>query len=211
VDTKGTRQKKKIRVGTLAYGDKYDSWWQDNFKYMIDKYSNIEYDEFVIVKDIDPLFEEDESNFMNQLTIYKHFKEENYINLFMDIDVIIKGDCNKFLTEELHVCDGRQWQSDVAYNNHPAVSDIASWSGDVSHIYQQFVDNIDMNYLKYPDGIDAYLSKEHNPKRYTEGYTSIRTLADYSKYDVVLFNGHADTMLKRGWWHEYTMEPKPWW
>ena len=55
------------------------------------------------------------------------------------------------------------------------------------------------------------LAKEHNPKRFTEGYTSIRTLTDFNKHDVVIFNGHYETMLKRGWWHEYTMNPKPWW
>ena len=60
-------------------------------------------------------------------------------------------------------------------------------------------------------GTAYYLAKEHNPKRFTEGYTSIRTLTDFNKHDVVIFNGHYETMLKRGWWHEYTINPKPWW
>ena len=36
-------------------------------------------------------------------------------------------------------------------------------------------------------------------------------MANYANHDVILFNGHYTTMLLRGWWHEYTINPKPWW
>ena len=143
--------------------------------------------------------------------MFNRYTEKDWVNIAFDLDLIIKGDCNKFLKDELHVCDGKQWQSDVSYKENSISSDIVSWSGDYSHIYQKVIDNLHHYYVEYRTGIDSYLYKEHNPKRFKSGYTSIRTLTDYNKYDIVLFNGHYKTMLNRGWWHEYTMEPKPWW
>ena len=160
---------------------------------MVDKYSGLEYDEFVVIKD--EMFEDDYGTF-NNLIMFNRYTEKDWVNVAFDLDLIIKGDCNKFLKDELHVCDG---------------SDIISWSGDYSHIYQKIVDNLYHYYEEYRTGIDPYLCKEHNPKRFETGYTSIQTLTDYNKYDIVLFNGHHKTMLNQGWWHEYTMEPKPWW
>jgi hypothetical protein len=208
MDTERVTKKKKIRIICTRTGTKFSQWWEDNLKYMIDQYSNIEYDEFVCIRD--NRFEDDYGTF-NNLIMFDQFRDKDWINLQFDLDVIIKGDCNKFLKDELHVCDGRQWQSDISYELTGISSDILSWSGDYSHIYQKVVDDVDYYYLKYRSGIDTYLAKEHNPKRFTEGYTSIRTLTDFNKHDVVIFNGHYETMLKRGWWHEYTMNPKPWW
>lgn len=209
MDTKRTKEKKKkIRIICTRTGDKFNQWWEDNLKFMVDKYSNIKYDEFVCIRD--NRFEDDYGTF-NNLIMFDQYREDDWINLQFDLDVIIKGDCNKFLKNELHVCDGRQWQSDISYVENSISSDIVSWSGDYSNIYEKFVYDLDYHYVKYRQGIDPYLYQEFNPKRFDKGYTSIRTLTDYNKYDVVLFNGHYTTMQLRGWWHEYTMDPKPWW
>ncbi len=208
MDSKRTSEKKKIRVICTRTGTKFNHWWEDNLKFMVDKYSGLEYDEFVVIKD--EIFEDDYGTF-NNLIMFNRYTEKDWVNIAFDLDLIIKGDCNKFLKDELHVCDGKQWQSDISYKENSISSDIVSWSGDYSHIYQKVIDNLHHYYEEYRTGIDSYLYKEHNPKRFKSGYTSIRTLTDYNKYDIVLFNGHYKTMLNRGWWHEYTMEPKPWW
>ena len=208
MDSERTSKEKKIRVICTRTGTKFNIWWEDNLKFMVDKYSGLEYDEFVVVRD--EVFEDDYGTFDN-LVMFDRYKEKDWVNIAFDLDSIIKGDCNKFLKDELHVCDGKQWQSEISYRENSISSDIVSWSGDYSHIYQNVMDNLNHYYDEYRTGIDSYLFKEHNPKRFKDGYTSIRTLTDYTKYDIVLFNGHYKTMLNRGWWHEYTMEPKPWW
>lgn len=205
MDTETTGlEKKKIRILCTRTGDKFDQWWEDNLKYMVDKYSNVEYDEFVCVRD--NMFDDDYGTF-NNLIMFDRYREDDWINLAFDLDVVIKGDCNKFLTEDFHVCDSKQWQTEEYYNNHLQISsDIVSWSGDVSHIYSKVVDDLDYYYVKYHNGIDKYLFDEHNPKRYTEGYTSIQTMTDHGKYDVVIFNGHYETMRKNGWWANYILD-----
>ena len=44
-------QKKKLRVICVRTGDKFDQWYEDNYKYMIDKYSGLEYDDYVVIRD----------------------------------------------------------------------------------------------------------------------------------------------------------------
>ena len=188
MDRKRVGEKKKIRILCTRTGDKFDQWWEDNLKYMVDKYSKVEYDEFVCVRD--DMFDDDYGTF-NNLIMFDRYRDDGWINLAFDLDIVIKGDCNKFLKEDFHVCDSKQWQTEEYYTNHLQISsDIVSWSGDVSHIYSQVLDDLDYYYVKYHNGIDKYLFDEHNPKRYTEGYTSIQTMTDYGNYDVVIFNGH---------------------
>ena len=65
---------------------------------MIDTYSGIEYDEFIVIKE--NKFEDEYGTF-NNLIMFDRYREDDWINLAFDLDVIIKGDCNKFLKEEL--------------------------------------------------------------------------------------------------------------
>ena len=96
MDTKSIRTKeKKIRVICVRTGDKFDQWYEDNYKYMIDKYSGLKYDEYVVIND--NVYEDDYGCF-NKLLMFDRYREEHYRNIYFDIDVIIKGDCNKFLT-----------------------------------------------------------------------------------------------------------------
>ena len=204
MDRKRVGEEKKIRILCTRTGDKFDQWWEDNLKYMVDKYSKVEYDEFVCVRDD---MSDDDYGTFNNLIMFDRYRDDGWINLAFDLDIVIKGDCNKFLKEDFHVCDSKQWQTEEYYTNHLQISsDIVSWSGDVSHIYSQVLDDLDYYYVKYHNGIDKYLFDEHNPKRYTEGYTSIQTMTDYGNYDVVIFNGHYETMKKNGWWAKYTLD-----
>ena len=138
MDSKRTSEKKKIRVICTRTGTKFNHWWEDNLKFMVDKYSALEYDEFVVIKD--EIFEDDYGTF-NNLIMFNRYTEKDWVNIAFDLDLIIKGDCNKFLKDELHVCDGKQWQSDIRYKENSISSDIVSWSGDYTHIYQKVIDN----------------------------------------------------------------------
>ena len=60
----------KIRILTLRYGTKFGSWWEDNLKYMIDTYSNLEYDQFITVKETYPIFEDDDTKDDGYVEIY---------------------------------------------------------------------------------------------------------------------------------------------
>ena len=210
MDTKRVTKKKKIRILTLRYGTKFGSWWEDNLKYMIDTYSNLEYDQFITVKETYPIFEDDDNKMMNKLVLFDKFRDNNHINIYFDLDVIIKGDCNKFLREDFTLLDTKSWALPETYDKHGGLcSDIMSWSGDLSKIYLDYIDEIDYNYLKWPYTDSWFNNYKHN--RYTTGYTSIRCKTNFDDHDVVCFNGHASTMAKRGWWQEYTQSIKPYW
>ncbi len=192
-----------LRVICVRTGDKFDSWYEDNLKYMVDKYSGLEYDEFVCIRD--DVYEDDYGTF-NNLLMFERFKDGQ--NIFFDLDVVIKGDCNRFLTEELHVCDSRRWQNDEYYKYNKLASDIVSWSGDYSKIHRKIYENLDYNYVKYHNGIDKYLYDEWNPKRYVNGFSSIQSMNyDFENSAVVFFNGHYKTMRLKGWWNNYTLDP----
>ena len=47
-------------------------------------------------------------------------------------------------------------QSDISYKENSISSDIVSWSGDYSHIYQKVIDNLHHYYEEYRTGIDSY-------------------------------------------------------
>ena len=199
-----------LRIITMRYGDEYDKWYEDNFVYMINKYSNLKYDELYVLDDIDPNFANDKTKMFNKLSLFKKFND-GCINMCFDIDTIIKGDLNKFVTDEFTMCDAKAWQHPDYYSKYGLASDVLTWSDDMSFIYDDFVKNLDYN-LEYGDeGTDAWF-KQYKPKTFdTKLYTSIRCKTNYDDYPIVFFNGHKETMLKKGWWHEYTLPQKDWW
>ena len=40
-----------LRIIAVRTGDKFDQWYEDNLKYMIDTHSQLKYDEFVVIRD----------------------------------------------------------------------------------------------------------------------------------------------------------------
>ena len=199
-----------LRIITMRYGDEYDKWYEDNFVHMINKYSNLKYDELFVLEDIDPNFVNDKTKMFNKLSLFKKFKD-GCINMCFDIDTIIKGDLNKFVTDEFTMCDAKAWQHPDYYSKYGLASDVLTWSDDMSFIYDDFVKNLDHNLENGDEGTDAWF-KQYKPKTFdTKLYTSIRCKTNYDDYPIVFFNGHKDTMLKKGWWHEYTLPQKDWW
>ena len=75
-------------------GDKFDQWYTDNLKYMIDNYSNLNYDKFEVID------EEIYEGVFDKLQMFNKFRDGQ--NIFFDLDILIKGDCNKFLKKKIN-------------------------------------------------------------------------------------------------------------
>ena len=86
-----------IRIIAVRTGTKYDQWYEDNLIHMIDNYSKINYDVIKVIRD--NKFD-DERGVFNKLQMFDKFTESNITNLYFDLDVCIKKDCNYFLKEE---------------------------------------------------------------------------------------------------------------
>ena len=78
MDSKRTSEKKKIRVICTRTGTKFNHWWEDNLKFMVDKYSALEYDEFVVIKD--EIFEDDYGTF-NNLIMFNRYTEKDWVKI----------------------------------------------------------------------------------------------------------------------------------
>ena len=85
-----------MRVICVRTGNKFDQWYENNLKYMVDKYSNLQYNEFAVIR------EGQYEGVFNKLHMFEQFKDGQ--NIYFDLDVLIKGDCNKFLSKSLCVC-----------------------------------------------------------------------------------------------------------
>lgn len=172
-------------------GDKFDQWYTDNLKYMIDNYSCLQYDNFEVIE------EEVYGGVYDKLQMFDLFRDGQ--NIYFDIDVLIKGDCNEYLTKDLTVCHA-WWRKPF---HTPLNSSIISWQGDQSNVYNIFDDDWINMMRKYYRGIDQYLYEVHDPKTYTSGYCSYQTIKDEKDYNVYFFNQTYDVMKTSGWWSTY--------
>lgn len=188
----------KLRVICVRTGTKYDQWYEDNLKHMIDTYSGLEYDEFVCIKD--DLYD-DERGVFNKLQMFDRFKDGQ--NIFFDLDVLIKGDCNHFLRDDFTVCHAH-WR----YEYHtPLNSSIVSWKGDASHVTDFFHKNMDWCLLYYRRGMDQYIYEKTDYKTYTveDKYVSYQTVMSETDAPVYLFNQRKDDMGKDNWYTKYLL------
>lgn len=186
-----------LRIICVRTGDKFSQWYEDNLKHMIDNYSNLEYDEFVCIRedkyDANP-------QVFNKLQMFDTYR--NGTNIYFDLDVLIKGDCNHLLREDFTLCYA--WWRKAAHT--PLNSSVVSWKGDVSHISKLFLDNPDYFMLKYYRGIDQYIYENFNFKMYyqQDGICSYHTQKQEDEnYSVYLFNQQHDQMFNNQWYKKY--------
>ena len=189
------------RIIVVNTGTKYSEWYVNNIKHMIDTYSNLEYDEFVVIKE-----NKYDLQVANKLIMFDKFRTGT--NIYFDLDVIIKGDCNRFLSNSLKVCWA--WWRDAWHT--PLNSSIISWTGDRSDVFKLWDQNPDYYQLKYYLGIDQYFHEMIRPNLnfHWYGYCSYQTeFRDLPEYPVVLMNQNHQKMLQPGWWQEYLLhEPQ---
>ena len=162
---------------------------------MIDTYSGLKYDEFVVIRN------DEYEGVFNKLQMFDLYK--NGQNIYFDLDVIIKGDCNHFLRKELTVCHA--WWRDAWHT--PLNSSIISWCGDRSDVFDFFIKDPEYYMLKYNLGIDQLLYENINLQTYNEsdGYCSYQTVTSEENYSVYLFNQLYQKMRLPGWHKKYQL------
>ena len=185
-----------LRVICVRTGDKYGQWYEDNLKHMVDKYSGLVYNEFVTVREN---VYDDERGVFNKLQMFDRFRDGQ--NIYFDLDVLIKGDCNHFLREDFTLCHA--WWRDAFHT--PLNSSIVSWSGDASYVTESFHDDPEYNLFKYNRGIDQYIFENLDYKTYTkeDGYCSYQTITKEEDWPVYLFNQRYQDMRSDNWYTRY--------
>lgn len=174
-----------LRVICVRTGTKFDKWWEDNLRHMVDTYSGLEYDEFVVMDEdlYDGVF--------NKLLMFDKYRDGQ--NIYFDLDVIIKGDCNHLLRNDLTTCYA--WWRNAFHT--PICSDIISWKGDQSYIYEKFLEDPEYYLFKYRLGMDQFLFENVGYNRYGRGdrYCTFQTVTEPSdEFDVYLFNQRHSLM-----------------
>ena len=166
------------RIICVRTGNKFDQWYEDNLKYMIDKFSGLQYDEFVVISD------DEYEGVFNKLLMFDRYRTGQ--NLYFDLDVIITKDCNHFFKKDFHVLHA--WWRDAWHT--PLNSSIISWEGDQSHIFDFFEEDSEYYMLKYEKGIDQLIYENIKYKTYSQedNYCSYQTIKKESDYSVYLFN-----------------------
>lgn len=184
-----------LRVICVCTGNKFKRWYVDNLKYQVDKYSKLQYDEFVVITD------DNYDGVFNKLQMFDRYRDGQ--NIYFDLDVLIKGDCNSFLKKNLTVCFA-YWRDE----HHTRInSSIISWCGDVSHIYDMFQQDPDYYMTKYYRGIDQMLYENIDYKVFPNinTYCSYQTVTEELPYNVYLFNQRHQKMLEPGWHHKFQL------
>ena len=188
-----------MRVICVRTGTKYSQWYEDNLKHMINEYSGLQYDEFVVIKDD---VYDDVRGMFNKLQMFDKYKDGQ--NIYFDLDVLIKGDCNHFLRDDFTLCHA-WWRQPF---HTPLNSSIISWKGDASHVTKKFHEDIEYNLFKYNRGMDQYVYENTTYKTYTkeDGYCSYQTVTEEEDYPIYLFNQRYMNMKEDNWYHKYFLK-----
>ena len=168
---------------------------------MIDTYSGLKYDEFVVVSS--DLY----GNWYNKLQMYDIYRDGE--NLYFDLDVIIYDKLPNLIRKDFTLLDDTWWREPA---HTPLNSSIVSWTGDKSWIWDKFKSN-EKEYLKvYNKGSDEFYYKQINYETYDKICPSIKNYI-YEKpkdYSIVTL-GQMHHILEEGWtgwWSNYLLSQK---
>ena len=188
-----------MRIICVNTGNKYSQWYTDNLKYMIDKHSNLKYTSFEIIDEV--IF----GGVYDKLQMFDRFRDGQ--NLYFDLDVVIRRDCNDFIHKDLTVCHAHWRAHGDFYERNPINSSVISWYGDKSHIFNFFNSNVKELIKEYDRGIDEFLWQVYRPKKFADKlYNSIQREEQDSDVSVCLFNQSHELMLSEGWWSNYLLQ-----
>jgi|TARA_B100000902_G_scaffold219541_1_gene208550 hypothetical protein len=185
------------RVIVAKWGEKYNSWHVNNLKFMLDNYSGIKYNNFVV-------FEKDTfGNMYNKLEIFNDYKDGT--NLYLDLDMVIYDKLPNLVRKDFTLMYD-WWREE---HHTPLNSSMVSWTGDISHIYKKFVDNKEYYLKKYPTSIDEFYYHEIEYKTFDKVCYSIKE-HEYDKEPMKGFGlctfGQMQHLLEdgwSGWWSKY--------
>lgn len=188
-----------MRVICVCTGEKYTDWHVQNLKNMLDKYSGLEYNEYVV------LTKDKYNGVFNKLLMFDEFRDGE--NLYFDLDLVIYNKIPNLIRQNVTVLHA--WWREAEHT--PYNSSIISWTGDQSHIYKTFLKQEDYYLTKYNRGIDEFLYKEIGVDTYKPVCYSIQD-KEYDKkdenYSICLFNQRQHLMEEgwTGWWNDYFIE-----
>ena len=190
-----------MRIICCKFGDYYTNWHVKNLKHMIDTYSGIKYDEFVVVSS--DLY----GNWYNKLQMYEIYKDGQ--NLYFDLDVVIYDKLPDLTRKNFTLLDDSWWREPA---HTPLNSSVVSWTGDVSHIWKKFKKN-DKAYLeRYNKGSDEFYYREVKYETFDKLCPSIKdhvySLSPPPGFSMVTLGQMQHLMEKGwfGWWSNYFLE-----
>lgn len=187
-----------LRVICVRTGTKYDQWYEDNLRHMIDNYSGLEYDKFCVIRDN---VYQDTRGVFNKLLMFDYYRDGQ--NIYFDLDILIKGKCEFFLRKNFTLCHA-WWRKQ---DHTPFNSSIMSWQGDCSHIHQKFADNKEEFLNRYQRGMDQFIWEQIKGwEVYRHNFCSFQTVSQETNTPVYLFNQRYKEMVKDGWWQKYFLE-----
>ena len=182
-----------MRIICCRFGDKFNNWHVKNLKHMIDNYSGLKYDEFVVVSS--DLY----GNWYNKLQMYDIYRDGE--NLYFDLDVIIYNKLPNLIRKDFTLLDDSWWREPA---HTPLNSSIVSWTGDVSHIWEKFKKNYKYYLQKYYKGSDEFYYKEIEYKTYDRVCPNFKNVQD-NGYSICTLGQMHHIMEKgwTGWWSKY--------
>lgn len=175
------------RIICCRFGDKFTQWHVDNLKHMIDNYSGIEYDEFVVIED-NPY-----GNWYNKFQMYDRYRDG--YNLYFDLDIVIYDKLPNLWRKKFTLLEDTWWREEA---HTPLNSSIVSWAGDVSHMWEKFWPYADVYMRKYNKGSDEWYYKETEFNVFDPVCPKIDVYKPDKKYGVVTL-GQLHHLMEEGW------------
>ena len=184
-----------MRIICCKFGDKFTNWHVKNLKHMIDTYSGLKYDEFVVVSS--DLY----GNWYNKLQMYDIYRDGE--NLYFDLDVIIYDKLGtQLIRKDFTLLDDTWWREPA---HTPLNSSVVSWTGDVSHIWKKFKSNDEYYLKKYNKGSDEFYYKEIKHKTYNKICPKFNAEGPDKHYSMCTL-GQLHHIMEEGWtgwWSPY--------
>ena len=189
-----------MRIICCRFGDKFTNWHVRNLKHMIDTYSGLKYDEFVVVSS--DLY----GNWYNKLQMYDIYRDGE--NLYFDLDVIIYDKLGtQIIRKDFTLLDDTWWREPA---HTPLNSSVVSWTGDVSHIWKKFKSNDEYYLKKYNKGSDEFYYKEIKYKTYNKICPKFNMERPDLNYSMCIL-GQLHHIMEEGWtgwWSPYFIDRK---
>ena len=189
-----------MRIICCKFGDKFTNWHVRNLKHMIDTYSGLKYDEFVVVSS--DLY----GNWYNKLQMYDIYRDGE--NLYFDLDVIIYDKLGtQIIRKDFTLLDDTWWREPA---HTPLNSSVVSWTGDVSHIWKKFKSNDEYYLKKYNKGSDEFYYKEIKYKTYNKICPKFNAEGPDKNYSMCTL-GQLHHIMEEGWtgwWTPYFLAHK---
>ena len=193
-----------MRIVCVNTGTKFDSWYVDNLKHMIDTFSNLNYNKFEIITDT--LY----GGVYDKLQMFDRFREGQ--NLYFDLDVVIRGDCSQFVRKNFSVCHAYWRREGPFYKINPINSSIISWYGDMSKVHNLFNSDVKRYKKVYYRGIDQFIHDNFEYDTFEKGFATYKynnkEIKNPKNYEIILFNQNYTVMRWKNWCQNYILNPQ---